>query len=807
MVHGDLSAAVAGAGKARAEVAANSHIDPSWQWRYRLLEADALLKQERMEDVVSRLSGDTFFPATGDLAIKRNLILSRAHHYLDRAQDSDRELQEARRLAESSHSPLIGDVLRSEALAERDAGHWKAALDKLDASLAVARQHGDRWLEALDLVSLGFIDLQNEHYDQAALLSRQAVNAAQSLQARAQIQQGLGNLGWAYYNLGDFDGALVQFQEAERRAREVGNATFRVRWLQDAGLAQYKLGNLADARHSDEQALEAATSMPAAESADLIANIESNLALLLVQQRDYDAAKLHSDRAADAARQSKDVNVAAYATLTQALVATRQPGAEDAERLYLQAHRTTTDQEIRMSVENALANLYRGRRQSRDAESWYRWSIQTFEERRATVTDEAMRLPAFAYGESLYRDYAEFLIDSRRPLEALHVLDDGRARTLAEGLGYSGAQAPSLGAAGLDFQRLARQLDAPILFYSLGPAKSHVWVVTGRETRVFDLAGQQDIRSQVEEYQRSILKSGDPLRAGSVPAQALYESLVRPAAAMIPPGARVYVIPDGILHGLNFETLIRPVGSGFKYWIEDVTVITASSIRLLTRPREAMAGSPGAGSGGGGGERQDLLLIGDPVKASSEFEPLPNAADEMRRVLQHFDGMRQTVWGQARAVPSAYTSGGPERYRYVHFVAHGTASRSSPLDSAVILSPMPGKSEEFKLYARDVVRHPLTARLVTISACYGAGVRTYAGEGMVGLAWAFLRAGAHNVIGTLWQADDGATPLLMDHLYAELQAGAAPEAALRSAKLALIHSPSVYRKPLYWGAFQLYAGS
>jgi CHAT domain-containing protein len=39
------------------------------------------------------------------------------------------------------------------------------------------------------------------------------------------------------------------------------------------------------------------------------------------------------------------------------------------------------------------------------------------------------------------------------------------------------------------------------------------------------------------------------------------------------------------------------------------------------------------------------------------------------------------------------------------------------------------------------------------------------------------------------------------------EAGATPDAALRTAKLSLIHSPSVYRKPLYWGAFQLYAGS
>jgi CHAT domain-containing protein len=47
----------------------------------------------------------------------------------------------------------------------------------------------------------------------------------------------------------------------------------------------------------------------------------------------------------------------------------------------------------------------------------------------------------------------------------------------------------------------------------------------------------------------------------------------------------------------------------------------------------------------------------------------------------------------------------------------------------------------------------------------------------------------------------------MDRLYTELNAGSPTDAALRSAKLSLIHSQNVYRKPIYWGAFQLYAGS
>ena len=132
---------------------------------------------------------------------------------------------------------------------------------------------------------------------------------------------------------------------------------------------------------------------------------------------------------------------------------------------------------------------------------------------------------------------------------------------------------------------------------------------------------------------------------------------------------------------------------------------------------------------------------------------------------------------QAGAVPAAYAENRPDQFSYIHFVAHGTASRLSPLDSAVVLSAPAGHPESFKLYARDIMRYPLHAKLVTISACYGSGLRAYAGEGLVGLSWAFLRAGSHNVIGALWEVNDASTPLLMDRLYGELEAGSTPDAA------------------------------
>ena len=120
---------------------------------------------------------------------------------------------------------------------------------------------------------------------------------------------------------------------------------------------------------------------------------------------------------------------------------------------------------------------------------------------------------------------------------------------------------------------------------------------------------------------------------------------------------------------------------------------------------------------------------------------------------------------------------------------------------------MTKSGDSTKLYAYDIITRPLHAYLVSVSACDGVGKRTYAGEGLVGLSWAFLRAGAHHVIASLWEVNDDSTPQLMDDLYRGLRAGQDPATALRNAKLSLVRSQGVFRKPFYWAPFQLYAGS
>jgi CHAT domain-containing protein len=199
-----------------------------------------------------------------------------------------------------------------------------------------------------------------------------------------------------------------------------------------------------------------------------------------------------------------------------------------------------------------------------------------------------------------------------------------------------------------------------------------------------------------------------------------------------------------------------------------------------------------------------ILLIGDPDPAVEEYPRLPFAGREIALIEQKFPTAGSVVIEGARAYPAAYRDNDPSRFSYIHFAAHAAANRESPLDSALILSR---HESGYSLSARDVMNVPLHADLVTLSACRSAGARTYSGEGLVGLSWAFLRAGARNVVAGLWDVNDMSTAALMADFYAQLTRGSPPADALRGAKLRLVRSVNAYRKPFYWGPFQLYTES
>ena len=788
---GDLSGAISQAQRAQAGALAG---DPQWLWKFRLLEATAEVWQGGYKQALRLLNTNLPSSLAGsDLEIQQRMLRAISEARLGEPKIASRELQRAKVVADQTHSELQAELLSISGLVALQNGQAAAADAMLRRSLQLARNQ-DNYLLAVVFLNLGRTALERERYDEALDWFRDSAQVARSIHAQLILEKDLGNVGWAYFKLGDPERALANFQQAEVQAAKCAATIDRIRFLYTAGLAQYQLHNRKEAEAYYRQALDLAQSI---QSLDDILGTETNLAILLLERGELKLAKEKCDAALQIAAKMGDKSAQDDPMFVLALLSAKTGDRKTAEDLLTNLEKDTTGfPSLRWKVEDELAKLHGESGESALADVWFRKSIETFEKQRSLLHYEESKLPFFNNASQVYGDYAEYLVNHGRSDEALKLIDLGRARTLLEGLGIANKQSQAMLIDNLDPRSVAHRLGGTILSYWLGQDQSYLWAISPAQVRLFKLPKEAEISDWVRTYQTSVERSNDVVSIDNDSGRKLYESLVAPAQAMIPKGSKVFIIADGSLNQLNFETLRAPQPA-LHYWIEDAVIVNADSIRMLAAfSRHSRAKSP-----------ERLLLIGDPIPADAAFQNLPNASREATAVEKYFPPDQRLAFTRERALPSAYAGSHPERYAYIHFVAHGTASRVTPLESAVILSRTPGDPDTFKLYARDIKRYPLRSELVTISACYGSGARAYAGEGLVGLAWAFLRAGSHYVAGALWEVNDSATPQMMDQMYAALQQGRTPDVAMREAKLSLLHSRGIFRQPRYWGSFQMYAGS
>ena len=768
-------------------------VSPEWEWRFRLLEAEILVWQGRNQNVVSLLATD--MPAdlaTGDLGVQRQMHLGVANYRLGKSLESDEHLAEADRLCGSS-CPRIGELTRAHAAVEAERGRLEAADSLFRRSLEIARERHDDFQEATALMNLGFITMLQEHFDTSVDWSTKAHEVAQRLGAALTEEKTLGNLGWAYYRLGDFDKSEALFVEAERRAKDIGAIRDRVQWLNTLGLAHYQKNQLAEAERSYRESLEVAKQI---QDPIRIGGAMSTLAFVSVRKGELDVAEKYCNQAVQLGHDTGDRAGELFSLLVKGQIAAAKNDMAQAESLFRQvALESRDDVSLRWEAHNSLARLYQRQQQFGVADKEYRYAVATFEDARSTVANDDLKLPFLANATHLYDDYIQFLVERNKPTDALQLADYSRAQTLSEGLGVLKKGSSPVFLSSAASQSVARKRKAVVLFYWLGQQQSYLWAITGDHVTLFSLPPAAEIDALVHDYRKALVDARDVLRSSNADGRKLYEVLIAPARQLIAKDSKVVILADGTLNNLNFETLLVPDPQPH-YWVEDVTVSNASSLKMLAAGGDSATGSV-----------SKLLLMGDAISLTPEYASLPNAKLEMADIEKHFQSDQRQVFAQGRATVPAYVASQPAQYAYIHFVAHGTASLLSPLDSAVVLSPATSQPDSFKLYARDILRQPLNADLVTISACYGAGSRAYTGEGLVGLSWAFLRAGAHNVIGALWEVSDSSTPQLMDQMYTELGKGRTPDQALRAAKLTMLHSDGVFRKPFYWAPFQLYTGS
>jgi CHAT domain-containing protein len=771
-------------------------VGSKWSWEFAILRARALYRQGEYRQVVKVLSSVAASPPSNELAIKKRWLEGLAYTSMGSVPEAEHSFTEADALCAVSDSDVCPDVLSARGTLEMQRGLYTEAQKFFKIVLDRARASGDRLSEADALLDMSWSANHQAHFDDALEWSETARRISVEKGVPDITQVALGNMGWAYYKLGDAEKAKGMFLDAGKQAERLGDKGAQVQWLTDLGYIYMDENDFNVAEESFLNSLKLSKQMS---SRSDIVNSLIALAFLSEQTNKLDDAKRYADEALAKAQEDKNGRDQVYPRLVQGRVAARLHDTATAENAFHEVEQSKDCPVfLKWEAERSLARLYEDEKQTDSADREYRTALATFETARSELEHEDSRLPFLTNASRIYDDYLNFLVAQDKTAEALQVADFSRARTLLEGLGVL-TKGTSFRPEPLNAQLIARGAGGTVLFYWLGEKQSYLWAITPQKIALFRLPPSEEIKTRVERYRKAIIDQRESSQTANDDGAALYRILVEPAKEFLPKdrakGGKFFIVPDGILNSLNFETLLVPDPQP-RYWIEDVTLSSASSLRMLKAFHAAH--SKGAGN---------LLLFGDAIQPNDDFPPLPKAAVEMESIKKHFPPSNEQVFSRDQANPPAYLASKPERFFYIHFVAHGTASRLSPLDSAIVLSKTNTEDDSSKLYARDIIHHPLHAELVTVSTCRSAGARAYSGEGLVGLSWAFVRAGAHNVIGALWDVSDASTPQLMDELYGGLKKGETPDSALRKAKLALIHSSATLRKPFYWAPFQLYTGS
>ncbi|HEX6095092.1 MAG TPA: CHAT domain-containing protein [Thermoanaerobaculia bacterium] len=279
----------------------------------------------------------------------------------------------------------------------------------------------------------------------------------------------------------------------------------------------------------------------------------------------------------------------------------------------------------------------------------------------------------------------------------------------------------------------------------------------------------------------------------------LYEILIAPVESALTGQKTVCVVPDGELWKVPFHALRARNGEPL---LDRVAIFYAPSIQLLN----TLHGRRDRG------REPRLLALGNPTvhtKTAARFRAYERSAMKLGELLEAETEVNAIarIYGQARSTVyvrdqarEALFKDQASGFDILHVAAHGLVDDNSPGFSALLLAASNGDDEDGLLEAREVADLKLNADLVVLSACDTAAGRVGGGEGLLGLSWAFLAAGADGLVGSQWKAPSAATELLMVTFHQRLHAGDSPAEALRQAQRRLLRDDR-YDSPLDWAPF------
>ncbi|XP_028418304.1 tetratricopeptide repeat protein 28-like [Dendronephthya gigantea] len=277
----------------------------------------------------------------------------------------------------------------------------------------------------------------------------------------------------------------------------------------------------------------------------------------------------------------------------------------------------------------------------------------------------------------------------------------------------------------------------------------------------------------------------------------LFKLLIDPVSDVIK-GNKLIVVADKQLFFVPFSSLIDENGCHLSH---NYSIQVTPSLHTL---RFSIERSQDLGLG-------FALFVGNPTVGTvslngKEFSPpaLPNAAREVECLSKLFNA-RPLVGREARKQVVLDLLSGAS---IIHIAAHGEQLRGEIMLSPNVSSTRPFSTlpypDDYLLSQKDIVNTSLLASLVVLCCCH-TGQGEISSEGVIGIARAFIAAGARTVLATLWPISDDATKEFMEVFYGELCQGTSVCEALRKTKnLFQKHQIQAYRSYKIWAPFTIY---
>ena len=702
-------------------------------------------------------------------------------------------------------------------------GDFKTAIDYHERHLKIAKELGNKVGEGNAYGNLGNAYKRLGDLKTAIDYQERALKITKEVGNKVGEGNAYGNLGNAYQSLGDFKTAIDYHERHLKIAKELGNKVGEGNAYGNLGNAYKSLGDLKTAIDYQERALKIAKEVGSKVGEG---NAYGNLGNAYQSLGDFKTAIDYHERHLKIAKElgNKVGEGNAYGNLGNAY---KSLGDFKTAIEYYERHLKIA-KEVEDKVGTAISFSHLGETFElleflSEALDCFHSSVRMFNIIRHDLKGkDEWKISYRNMYEFAYTSLWRLLLKNGKVAEALFAADQGRAQALNDlmelnyGLEttYSQLHTPEEGT----FDSFSF-LPSTTVFIAVDDQDIVFWIaqdgydVQLRKMKVSDkdliqsliVSASQEIgvRAGIKCEDRSLDNLGDeqvanerspqtPAKPGPLRMNALrmfYDVIIDPIADLIH-GNELILVPEGPLCLAPYAAL----DSSSRYLCDVCRIRVIPSLTSLKLITDSPAGYH---------SKTGVLLVGDPwvqevVIPGKVLEQLPYARKEVQMIGRIFDtapliGREATKSEVLRRLPSA---------ALIHIAAHGRMETGeiALAPNTTRASQIPA-NEDFLLTMKDVTSAQIRARLVVLSCCH-SGRGEIKAEGVVGIARAFLGAGARAVLVSLWAIDDDATLEFMKNFYSHLVKGISASESLNKAMKHMRESDE-FNEVKHWAPFVL----